>query len=114
MGSDPENVIGQDPRPRFCPVGNAAELSLRPPSGHLGTAVRAWARSLAGMQKEAVIAASDGSAWRLVSDEGPYLDGYDEGPFPLSHMTTGMVASYMNEILRAAEHDPRVPRDPGR
>ncbi len=44
------------------------------------------------MQKEAiVVSASSGKAWRLASDEGPYLDGYDSAPCPLSFLTTGLV-----------------------
>ncbi|WP_160309702.1 OsmC family protein [Rubrobacter aplysinae] len=76
-------------------------------------ALRTWSRSLSGMQKEALVANSvDGKVWRLVSDEGPYLDGYDEAPFPLSHMTTGMVASYMSEVLALAEQRDIALRDP--
>jgi hypothetical protein len=55
------------------------------------------------MQKEAIVAsARSGKAWRLASDEGPYLDGHDAAPCPLSFLTTGMVSSYMNEILALA------------
>ena len=41
--------------------------------------------------------------WRLVSDEGDYLNGYDAAPCPLAFLTTGMVSSYMNEILALAK-----------
>lgn len=55
------------------------------------------------MQKEAiVVSASSGKAWRLASDEGPYLNGHDAAPCPLSFLTTGMVSSYMNEIQSLA------------
>ena len=65
--------------------------------------MRLYVRSLSGMQKEAlVVSAGSGITWRLASDEGAYLDGFDEGPCPLSFLTTGMVASYMNEILALA------------
>jgi organic hydroperoxide reductase OsmC/OhrA len=74
-----------------------------------GQTVRVWARSLAGMQKEAVVvSARSGRAWRLASDEGPYLNGYDAAPCPLSFLTTGMVSSYMNEILALARQR-RIP-----
>ena len=54
------------------------------------------------MQKEAIVAsARSGKAWRLASDEGPYLDGFDSAPCPLSFLTTGMVSSYFNEIQGA-------------
>jgi hypothetical protein len=56
------------------------------------------------MQKEALVAsARTGVIWRLASDEGAYLAGLDEAPCPLSFLTTGMVSSYMNEILALAE-----------
>ncbi len=100
----PENVLGNDPRPRFFPVADPDRLGLRPPPLRYGMALRTWARSLAGMQKEAlVVSSAGGRAWRLVSDEGPYLNGYDEAPFPLSHMTAGMVAAYMNQIGALSE-----------
>jgi hypothetical protein len=55
------------------------------------------------MQKEAlVINGATGRAWRLVSDEGPYLAGYDRAPCPLCTFITGMVSSYMHEITRLA------------
>jgi uncharacterized OsmC-like protein len=56
------------------------------------------------MQKEALVASSlTGTVWRLASDEGAYLAGLDEGPCPLSFLTTGMVSSYMEEILALAK-----------
>lgn len=68
-----------------------------------GQSVRVWARSLSVMQKEAIaLSALTGKAWRLASDEGPYLDGFDAAPCPLSFLSTGMVSSYMNEILALA------------
>ncbi len=44
-----------------------------------------------------------GDVWRLVSDEGPYLNGHDAAPCPLAFLSTGMVASFMNEILALAK-----------
>jgi hypothetical protein len=55
------------------------------------------------MQKEVLVATTLGEpAWRLVSDEGGDLNGYNEGPFPLGHMAVGMLASYTNELLALA------------
>ncbi len=103
MVDRPPNVLGDDPRPRFFPVEDPGGLGLVPPPGRHGTAVRVWARSLAGMQKEVLVATTLGEpAWRLVSDEGSDLNGYDEGPFPLGHMAVGMLASYTNELLALA------------
>jgi len=98
------DILGSDPRPAFFPVGNATDLGLEAPSDKLGIPVRTWVRALAGMQKEAlVVNGATGRAWRLVSDEGPYLDGHDRAPCPLCTFITGMVSSYMNEILRLAD-----------
>ena len=100
--SGAENILGGDPRPVFFAVDRSDALGLdRPPPGD-GELVRVWARSLSGMQKEAVVASTVGGAWRLASDEGPYLDGFDAAPCPLAFMTVGMVSSWMNAVLDAA------------
>lgn len=102
--ASPPDVLGADPRPLFFPVGNPEALGLAAPEDRLGQPVRTWVRSLAGMQKEAlVLNGATGKAWRLASDEGPYLAGHDVGPCPLSFMTTGMVASYADGIRTLAE-----------
>lgn len=62
-----------------------------------------YARALEGMQKEAVVASNFGSAWRMVSDEGPYLNGTDLAPFPLAFFTAGTQFSFFAEILRHAK-----------
>lgn len=98
-----DNLLGRDDRPRFFEAAGAGERGLAPPAPRRDVAVRTYARALAGMQKEAVVVSSaTGRAWRLVSDEGPYLNGYDEAPFPLAFMGAGMVASYWNAIAAAA------------
>lgn len=94
------NTLGADPRPRFFPVDAAP---VAPPASRLGLAVRMAGRSLSVMQKEAVVVSSaSGKAWRLVSDEGAYLDGFDEAPCPLSFLTVGMVCQFMDEIAALA------------
>ena len=98
------DLLGTDPRPLFFPLANSRDIGLAPPANRRGMALRTWVRALAGMQKEAlVINGATGRAWRLTSDEGPYLAGHDVSPCPLSFLTTGMVSSYMNEILALAE-----------
>lgn len=64
---------------------------------------RTATRSLEGMQKEALIA-QHGSpqVWRVVSDEGPYLNGTDLAPAPLAFFSAGMAATCANAILHAA------------
>ena len=76
---------------------------MQPPTPRLGISARLWARSLTEMQKEALVISSEGNLmWRLSSDEGPYLNGDDISPCPLSFFTTGMVCSYINEITSLA------------
>jgi uncharacterized OsmC-like protein len=97
------DVLGADHRPAFFPIGNAPSLGLETPDDRHGMGVRTWVRALAGMQKEAfTINGASGGAWRLVSDEGPYLAGHDRAPCPLCTFITGMVSSYMNEIRALA------------
>jgi uncharacterized OsmC-like protein len=70
-----------------------------------GTSLRTVVRALVGMQKEAVVTIEpDGSVWRLVSDEGPYLNGTDLAPFPLAFFAAGMQFSFLSEMLQAARH----------
>ncbi len=67
-------------------------------------AIRSEMRALTGMQKEALIThGPSGTIWRMVSDEGPYLNGTDLAPFPLAFYTTGMVLSFTDELLKQAE-----------
>lgn len=97
------DVLGQDPRPPFFPIANPGDIGLEPPADRLGSGLRTWVRALSGMQKEAlVINGATQKAWRLVSDEGPYLDGYDRAPCPLCTFITGMVSEYMNQITTLA------------
>lgn len=107
-----DNWLANDSRPRFFPVAEADRLGLEPTARRAGVAVRTWASSLAGMQKVALVRNSRHDVvWRLVSDEGPYLNGHDEAPFPLAHMAAGVVASYANEVLALAEERGIEPRD---
>jgi uncharacterized OsmC-like protein len=101
------NALGDDQRPRFFAFDGPARHGLVPPPPRRDVAVRTFVRSLAGMQKEAlVVSSADGRGWRLTSDEGPYLAGHDEAPFPLAFLTAGMVASYANEVVAlAAQRD---------
>jgi len=70
--------------------------------GGEATDVRTEVRALGGMQKEALVRAADGPAWRMVSDEGPYLNGTDLAPFPLAFFTAGTQLSLLATVARAA------------
>lgn len=101
MGALGENVLGTSDLPPFFKVQNAQ--AVKAPENRKGDALRTYVRSLSGFQKEALVrSAKTGDTWRLVSDEGPYLDGYDVACCPLAFLSVGMVASFMNEILAYA------------
>ncbi len=83
---------------------DAASLNLLPlqSSGDV-LQIRAMARPLAGMQKEAIIQAGPGgNIWRIVCDEGPWLNGTDLAPFPLAFFTAGLAASFMSAFMAEA------------
>lgn len=104
MGNLGENIIGTSGLAPFFRVKNSEAVSIDSPDNRKGDALRTWVRSLSGFQKEALIrSAKTGNTWRLVSDEGPYLNGHDAAPCPLAFLSCGMVASYMNEILALAK-----------
>jgi organic hydroperoxide reductase OsmC/OhrA len=91
-------------KPLFFKAAAEAERGRHPPAIPHGTALRTVARSLAVMQKEALVFSSaTGSVWRLASDEGAYLNGDDVAPCPLAFMSAGMAASFMQHILALAE-----------
>jgi hypothetical protein len=107
MANAPANPLVESGKPLFFKVDNLADVALGAPEIRIGEAIRLCVRSLTVMQKEALVAsARTGAVWRLASDEGAYLAGLDEAPCPLSFLTTGMVSSYMTEILAlAAQRD---------
>src|SRR6056297_1572751 len=99
-----ENIIGTSGLAPFFKVANSDEVGIDAPENRRGDALRTWVRSLSGFQKEALIRShKTGETWRLVSDEGPYLNGHDAAPCPLAFLSTGMAASFMNEILALAK-----------
>ncbi|MEL7344544.1 MAG: OsmC family protein [Pseudomonadota bacterium] len=99
-----QDIIGTSATAPFFKVLNAEAVSIDAPDNRKGDALRTWVRSLSGFQKEALIrSAKTGDTWRLVSDEGPYLNGHDAAPCPLAFLSTGMVASFMNEIVALAQ-----------
>lgn len=103
MTNQPDNPLVASGKPLFFKVADTEVVGFSAPEIRLGEAVRLCVRSLSVMQKEALVAsARTGAVWRLASDEGAYLAGLDEAPCPLAFLTTGMVSSYMNEIMALA------------
>jgi len=75
--------------------------NLLPEDGALR--IRTTARALTGMQKEAIIQhGPTGAVWRVVCDEGPWLNGTDLAPFPLAFFAAGLAASLLSQILGEA------------
>ncbi|MDJ0928951.1 MAG: hypothetical protein QNJ73_15035 [Gammaproteobacteria bacterium] len=65
--------------------------------------LRTRTRALDGMQKEAVVEyGPTGAVWRLLCDEGPWLNGTDLAPFPLAFFTAGLAATIMSDFLAEA------------
>ncbi len=88
------------------PLVYKATVKDRDPAvlSEMGIAIRADVRVLEGMQKEALVYyGPTGTIWRMVSDEGPYLNGTDLAPFPLAYFAAGMALSFVEELLRHAE-----------
>lgn len=97
-----DDIISASNLPPFFKVDNAHVVGT--PDNRRGDALRTYVRSLSGFQKEALVSsAKTGDTWRLVSDEGPYLNGHDAACCPLAFLSVGMVASFMNEILAYAK-----------
>jgi OsmC-like protein len=104
MTTDSSNPLVECGKPLFFKVDGARGAAAGPPPVRLGDALRVCVRSLSLMQKEALVAsARTGAVWRLASDEGAYLAGLDAAPCPLAFMTTGMISSFMSEILGLAK-----------
>lgn len=80
-------------------ISDAPEVVTNPP-GHV--TVVADVHALDGMQKEALVRVGSGRTWRMLSDEGPYLNGADMAPFPLAFFAAGMQFSFLSELGRGA------------
>lgn len=102
MDTTPLDEMGT---PLYFIAANAEEAGFPVPPNPHGQSLRTWVRALAGgMQKEAlVVSAATGTAWRFACDEGAHLGGFNKAPNPLTYLSAGMIASYMNEITALAE-----------
>jgi hypothetical protein len=80
-------------------------VALPAPHKEGGDSLTTWTavQALPGMQKEALVRLGDGDLWRLVSDEGPYLNGTDLAPFPLAFYTVGVAFSFLEELETHSE-----------
>lgn len=100
-------------RPLIHTVTGLQEAGLTAPPDRHGQSIRAWIRSLDGIQKEGVtLSGLTGRAWRFASDEGEHLGGRDFAPNPLSYVGVGMAASFMTELRALASVRSITLRDP--
>ncbi len=59
-------------------------------------------RALEGMQKEAlVVDEASRNCWRLLCDEGPWLNGTDLAPFPLGYFAAGLASCLFADLCAA-------------
>lgn len=78
-------------------------LEPQVPAGESPPSIVVKARSLEGMQKEAVVEnIRTGDVWRMACDEGPYLNGSDLAPFQLAFFTAGMAISITSNLRMLA------------
>ena len=97
--------IEKSPYPLVFRLDEGASSALAASTAGRRLQVRTATRALSGMQKEALVNyGPSGATWRVVCDEGPWLNGTDLAPFPLGFFTTGLIASYMSEFLTHAKH----------
>ena len=106
VGTTGKNIIAESGLVPFFLASNADDVGIAAPKNRKGDALRTWVRSLSGFQKEALVrSAATGRTWRLVSDEGPYLNGHDAAPCPLAFLSTGMVASFSRALAEGLSAD---------
>ncbi|NNE89769.1 MAG: OsmC family protein [Silicimonas sp.] len=90
--------------PLIHPVTGLEKAGLKAPQDRHGQSIRAWVRSLNGIQKEGVtLSGLTGRTWRFASDEGAHLGGQDQAPNPLSYVAVGMAGSFMTELIALAK-----------
>ncbi|MDT8320850.1 MAG: OsmC family protein [Xanthomonadales bacterium] len=100
----PRDELIASGRPLVYRLRNLPEFGLTSQARRHGHSLRLWARSLSVMQKECIVLSPRTTdLWRLSSDEGPYLKGFDSAPCPLAFFTTGLAASLMNELQALAK-----------
>lgn len=100
-GSVPRSSIQQSSFPLGFRV-DSGNSTFRLDAGAGPESVRVSARALEGMQKEAVAQSGD-DVWRVVCDEGPWLNGTDLAPFPLAFFCAGQAGSYLTEFMAEAK-----------
>lgn len=102
--SVPAPSIQTSAYPLVFKVGDSSALPEPHNNSHDRIAIRTVTRALEGMQKEAIVHNGfTNTAWRMVCDEGPWLNGTDLSSFPLGFFSAGMAASLASEIVALAK-----------
>ncbi|WP_163851292.1 OsmC family protein [Pseudooceanicola aestuarii] len=95
------NILGPQPAGLIHEASHAAANQLETLRDTRTCRMVAW--SLSGFQKVAVLSnAATGRAWRMASDEGPNLNGWDAAPPPLGFLSVGLALAYAQEIRALA------------
>ncbi len=68
-------------------------------------------RSEDGMRKEAIVRDITGEKWKLICDEGPYLNGADTAPPPLAYFSAGMAFGFISQLNLLAEESDILIKD---
>jgi uncharacterized OsmC-like protein len=103
MAAQPHDTIDAfgDPLAFRVRQGTARPSVIRNAAGQ--DVFKVEARQMAHHQKEAVVTeGSEGSAWRITSDEGRHLSGTDLAPFPLGVFNAGLHGDLYNRLLTTA------------
>ena len=101
-----ESIIDASGPPPFLKAAKPGGSGLEAPDSRSGDALRALGRSLRGFHKEALVkSAGTGDVWRLVSGEGPYLNGRNAAPCPLAFLTCGMATGFTSGMRAPAKSE---------
>lgn len=104
------NLLEESALPIVYPVDGDGMLHPPPAAGY-DVAVRTAVSTLTVMQKEAIVVRSGSdTAWRLASDEGPYLQGHDFAPAPLAYLATGLAVDVLLSVERQLGAAGRAPQ----
>ncbi|MEL0584108.1 MAG: OsmC family protein [Candidatus Thiodiazotropha sp. (ex. Lucinoma kazani)] len=95
--------ILDNPYPFVFKTAANSELPFEDLASDTEIRVRTVTRAMEGFQKEALVMyGPTGTSWRIVCDEGPWLNGTDLAPFPLAYFTTGLAVSLVSEVQALA------------
>ncbi|MFD0979427.1 OsmC family protein [Tropicimonas aquimaris] len=100
-GKHGDDILGAEGGELIFDAGASAAAAES--SGVGGNACRMIGWSLSGFQKVGVLTnGATGRSWRMASDEGPNLNGWDAAPPPLGFLSVGFALAFAEEIAALA------------